>query len=167
MKVLKIVITIVLVGIPTVAAFTAETLVVAIVLAAVNLPVVIYIWLPKRKGEKTRRVNLRQLPTDGHEFEYWCAGYLLQQGFREAKVTPGSGDYGADIVAVDRDGNRWVVQCKLYGHPVNNSAVQEVIGAKAHYGASRAMVMTNARMTKQAKELAWENAVAIIEGLGD
>ena len=166
MKVIRIVITIFLVGIPLLAAFTAKAVIVPIVLTAVNLPILIYVLQPKGK-KKQKKVNLRQLPTDGHEFEYWCAGYLLRQGFREARVTPGSGDYGADIVAVDRDGNRWVVQCKLYGHPVSNSAVQEVIGAKVHYGASRAMVMTNARMTKQAKELAWENAVAIIEGLGD
>ena len=133
------------------------------VLIAVGIPVLILIWKPRRQKPRPGGVP----PVNGYDFEYWCADYLLRNGFREARVTKASGDYGADIVAVDRDGNRWVVQCKRYTRPVGNSAVQEVLGAKNHYGANKALVMTNSRITKQARELAWENAVAIIEGLGD
>ena len=36
---------------------------------------------------------------EGHEFEYYCAELLERNGFREVKVTKGSGDYGIDILA--------------------------------------------------------------------
>ena len=103
----------------------------------------------------------------GIEFERYCMDYLQRKGFRNIQPTAASGDYGADIVATDWRGEKWVFQCKCYSHNVGNSAVQEVVGAKAHYGATRAAVMTNAKLTKQAKVQAWENAVEIIEGLSD
>ena len=133
-------------------------------------PLLLWIWPRKSKKQKERSGFSAPAPqrarTAGHEFEYWCAGYLLQHGFRKAAVTRASGDFGADIEAEHADGSRWVVQCKLYSKPVGNSAVQEVLAAKRHYCADRALVMTNTRLTKAAKILAYENEVAIIENLG-
>ena len=131
-------------------------------------PLLLWIWPRKSKKQKERggSPDPQQARTAGHEFEYWCAGYLLQHGFRKAAVTRASGDFGADIEAEHADGSRWVVQCKLYSKPVGNSAVQEVLAAKRHYCADRALVMTNTRLTKAAKILAYENEVAIIENLG-
>lgn len=126
----------------------------------VMLPFIYIVENPKKKKPVDRR-------RAGYDFEHWCARYLEKHGFRNVQVTPASGDYGADIIARDKRGNVWVFQCKYYGHSVGNSAVQEVVGAKLHYGANCAGVMTNSRLTKQARELAEDNAVAIIEGLSD
>ena len=101
----------------------------------------------------------------GREFELWCAAYLKEKGFRKIEVTQASVDYGADIIATDRRGRRWVFQCKKYGKNVGNAAVQEVVAARAHYDADRAAVMTNAYLTRNAKALAEENEVRVIEGL--
>lgn len=103
----------------------------------------------------------------GIEFEHWCAGELVRRGFHQVKVTQASGDYGADITAVDKKGQKWVFQCKHYKKHVPNTAVQEAVAAKAHYKADRAGVMTNSQLTKKARELAWDNAVELIEGLRD
>lgn len=104
----------------------------------------------------------------GLEYENWCAAQLVKKkGFRSATVTPASGDYGADIIAVDKQGQRWVIQCKKYSKNVDNTAVQEAVAAKAHYKADRAAVMTNKELTKKARELAWENAVELFEGFSD
>lgn len=104
----------------------------------------------------------------GIEYENWCAEQLVKSGkYRSATVTPASGDYGADIVAVDRKGRKVVFQCKRYNGKVSNTAVQEAVAAKAHYKADRAGVITNSQLTKKAKELAWENAVELMEGFGD
>jgi len=126
----------------------------------VMLPFIYIVENPKKRKPVDRR-------RAGYDFEHWCARYLKKHGFRNVQVTPASGDYGADIIARDKRGNVWVFQCKYYGHSVGNSAVQEVVGAKLHYGANCAGVMTNSRLTKQARELAEDNAVAIIEGLSD
>ena len=111
-------------------------------------------------NQRRKRVN----QMSGVEFENYCAGYLLKHlSFKEVHTTKVSGDYGADIIGIDADGKKWVVQCKRYGGSVGNSAVQEVVAAKAHYGASRGMVMTNSYLTPGAKRLARENKIEVIE----
>jgi HJR/Mrr/RecB family endonuclease len=47
-----------------------------------------------------------------------------------------------------------VVQCKLYGQSVGNSAVQEVIAAREYYQATIAIVVSNATYTNSARQLA-------------
>ena len=104
---------------------------------------------------------------NGLDFEHYCAKWLLRKGFVRAEVTPSIGDYGADIIAVDRQGQKWVFQCKRYAGKVSNKAVQEAVAAKAHYRAERAGVITNSRLTDKARELAFENAVELFEALDD
>lgn len=99
----------------------------------------------------------------GLDFESYCAMVLAKKGFTHIMVTPASGDFGADLIAQDKKGLRWVFQCKRYSGRVGNSAIQEVVAAKAHYQADRAGVMTNSRLTEKAKQLAWENEVLFYE----
>ena len=89
------------------------------------------------------------------------------KGFARVEVTPPTCDYGADIVAYDNKGRKWVIQCKRYTGKVNNKAVQEAVTAKAHYKAECAAVMTNSRLTEKARQLAFDNAVELFEGLSD
>lgn len=106
-------------------------------------------------------------PMTGLEFEHHCAELLMKKGFKEIIVTPPSGDYGADLIAYDSAENKWVFQCKHYKGKVNNSAVQEIAAAKAHYRADKAAVMTNSQLTEQARQLAFENAIELFEMLSD
>ena len=99
----------------------------------------------------------------GIEFEGYCAEMLIQNGFCRVIVTPLSGDYGADIVAYDKQGCKWVFQCKRFKNKVGNTAVQEVVAAKAHYQAEYSAVMTNSVLTDGARRLARENNVVLYE----
>lgn len=99
----------------------------------------------------------------GIEFEGYCGKYLLTHGFHDVIITPPTGDYGADIVAKDERGNLWVFQCKQYSSKLGNGCVQEVVAAKKHYGATKAGVMTNSKLTEKARELAFENEVILFE----
>ena len=72
----------------------------------------------------------------------------------------------SDIIGIDRKWNKWVIQCKYYNRKIGNSTVQEVVAAKAHYLAKKAAVMTNSELTKNARDLAKENAVVVYEKLG-
>ena len=102
----------------------------------------------------------------GIEYEFFCADYLQRHGYMNVQVTQASNDYGADVIAYDNQGQKWVVQCKYYRHPVDNSAVQQVVAAMAHYRANRGMVITNNVLTENARLLAMENDIAYVEGLG-
>ncbi len=111
----------------------------------------------------------------GAEFEAFCrdklkkegldAGGLFRTKFREVRQTQLSNDYGADLIATDRRRRTWVIQCKLYRYPVGNAAVQEVVAAKAHYEADFAVVMTNNHLTNNARRLAEENEVIVVEDI--
>lgn len=109
----------------------------------------------------------RKKAMTGIEYEQFCAKKLIQKGFRNVKITPPSGDYGADLIAVDRRGEKWVVQCKRYTGKIGNSAVQEIVAAKAHYKANKAAVMTNSQLTANARKLAIENDVTLFELVDD
>lgn len=99
----------------------------------------------------------------GLEFEHYCAQELRSLGFQNVNVTPASGDYGADITAIDSYGKKWVFQCKRYNQALGNSPIQEVFASKNHYRASEACVITNSCFTENAKILAKENHVYLIE----
>ncbi len=99
-------------------------------------------------------------PEDGIGYEQFCLGRLKAAGWR-AHPTPASGDQGADIVAT-RGRIRLVVQCKRYGKPVGNAAVQEAAAARRYWEADAAAVVSNAGFTPAARKLAAATGVALL-----
>ena len=97
---------------------------------------------------------------DGHEFEYFCAEILKDNGFCEVRVTPGSGDQGVDVLAT-KDGIKYAIQCKNYASSLGNTPVQEVHAGKAFYNCHVGVVMTNSTFTTGAKELAKATGVLL------
>lgn len=97
---------------------------------------------------------------DGHEFEHLCADILKNNGFRNVKVTRGSGDFGVDIVAQYKN-KKYAIQCKCYNHKLDNSPIQEVVAGMSSYGCNSAAVMTNQYFTEPAKLLAKRNKVEL------
>lgn len=98
----------------------------------------------------------------GYEFEEYLKLLFNQLGYK-ALLTKKSGDYGADLVLKGK--NKIVVQAKRYKkkNNVGISAVREVYGAKAYYGADEAWVITNSYYTKQANELACKCNVKLLD----
>jgi restriction system protein len=70
--------------------------------------------------------------------------------------------YGADLV-LEKDGAHIVLQAKRYKQNVGITAVQEVIGAKAHYKAQLAWVICNSFFTDAAATLAKSNQVTLFD----
>ena len=96
----------------------------------------------------------------GREFEEFCAQELERGGWR-VTLTAASRDQGADLLA-ERGGERLVVQCKLLARPIGNYAVQEVVAARSHQQADRALVASNQRFTASCVELAATNRVELV-----
>ncbi|MCR5799215.1 MAG: restriction endonuclease [Lachnospiraceae bacterium] len=95
----------------------------------------------------------------GEEFEEYLKYHFEKLGYK-AKTTPRSNDYGADLI-LTKDGDKIVVQAKRWNEPVGNTAVQEVVAAKAYYKANKAMVVTNSYFTSNARNLAAVNNVEL------
>jgi hypothetical protein len=94
--------------------------------------------------------------TKGIEFEKHCMNLLLQLGFTSLKETSRSGDQGADILGT-YENTRYVFQCKDHGRKQGNWSIQEVLGSKSIYKASRAGVISRTGFTPSAIDLARAN----------
>lgn len=90
---------------------------------------------------------------EGHDFEYYCADLLRNDGFSSVEVTKGSGDFGVDILA-ERDGITYAFQCKCYDKPIGVKAVQEVYAGRDYYNRMVGVVITNQYFTQPAVEMA-------------
>lgn len=103
---------------------------------------------------------VRSSAAAGAEFELRCRELLEEAGWA-ARLTAGTGDQGADIVA-EKGGTTVVLQCKRYARPVGNKAVQEVAAARTYYGADVAAVVSNSDYTEAARRLAHRNGVHLL-----
>ncbi len=95
----------------------------------------------------------------GIEFEVYLFHKFKKMGYK-VKMTPVTGDYGADLVLKKRR-KKIVVQAKRYHQDVGIAAVQEVIGSIAYYNAARGMVVTNSFFTPNAVNLARANEITL------
>jgi superfamily II DNA or RNA helicase len=86
-----------------------------------------------------------------HAFMRSIERLLLHLEFDDIRNIDGPGEEGGDILA-HRRGARWVFQCKwTRGRTIGEDAVIQVDGAKAFYGADRAVVATNGRPGRNAR----------------
>jgi restriction system protein len=123
--------------------------------------IVLMVIIQQKRAERLKRSGIAEIDKmDGVQFEHYLGHLFRSQGFK-AEVTKAAGDYGADLV-ISKDGKRIVVQAKRYKKNVGLKAVQEVQGAKAHYRANGAWVVTNSNYTEQAYQLAKSNGVRLI-----
>jgi len=114
---------------------------------------------------KTRegKFDATMVPVDGVAFEHWVAEALGRFGW-EASVTKGSGDQGTDVIAT-KNGISIGIQCKLYSQSVGNKAVQEAISGKVYHRLSKAAVLSNAKFTQSAQDLAASADVILMSNL--
>ncbi|RYG72971.1 restriction endonuclease [Lentibacillus lipolyticus] len=114
------------------------------------------------KERKLRKSGIREIDKiSGRTFEAYLQALLKASGYN-VKLTPASGDYGADLVLSSK-GWKIIVQVKRYKKNVGVKAVQEIASAKSHYKADECWVITNSFFTEQAKRLAVSNHVKLID----
>ena len=90
---------------------------------------------------------------DGHSFEHYVAELLRHEGYTGVEVTPGSGDFGVDIVA-SKSGRRYAIQVKRQTQTVSRRAVSDAVAGKDYFSCNAAMVVTNNYLSKSARAFA-------------
>lgn len=112
--------------------------------------------------EKLKRSGIKEIDRmDGLEFEKYLALLFRSLGYK-VHLTPGSSDYGADLI-MKKDGRKITVQAKRYQKNVGKKAVQEAHASMPYYKAQESWVVTNSYYTDQAKILAKTNKVKLID----
>lgn len=142
-----------------------------VILIIILLPVVIiYLFVRAIKNTREKRANkdkikiynLSQIDSfSGTEFESYLKILFEKMGYR-VSLTKKSKDFGADLV-LNKNKKTTIVQAKCHSKTVGVKAVQEIIGAKKHYGADEAVVVTNNYFSKEADILALENDIKLLD----
>ncbi|MGW8376460.1 restriction endonuclease [Streptomyces sp. ODS28] len=149
---------------------------VLLVLAAAVLATGAFGWRrhrARRRWEEARVRGLRyQLPRiDGlhhTQFEHAVRDLLHRDGCADAQRVGGRGDLGADVIATDPWGRRWVVQCKhrrdgSAGAPVGTPDLQRLNGtARPVHGAEVVVAVTNGRFTRDAREFGKDQRIHLV-----
>lgn len=116
----------------------------------------------RKKVDVFEKANA-DIPESGYDFERIFVNILIGNGYENVSLTKKSKDFGADILA-EKDGIKFVVQCKYYSNPVGIEAVQQIYSAKIYYGSHVAVVATNSVFTRSAETLAKEAGVLLWDG---
>ena len=97
------------------------------------------------------------------EFEKYCAVFLMNNGYKNVKLTKTTGDFGADIIARNPNGEMVACQCKYYTKPVGVKAIQEVYSSLVYYHCQKGIVFAINGYTTAAKELAIKTGVLLYD----
>lgn len=129
------------------------------------VPIIVLIILYIKKCNDNNQLKYLEEALDyiimsGLDFEKSMAHMLRIDGYTNIKITPGSGDYGVDILANNGFG-KYVFQCKYYSSNLGLKPIQEVFTGKVHYKADVAVVVTNVYFSKNAQKLAKETGVIL------
>lgn len=112
--------------------------------------------------EFNEKYNLNNITT-GSQFELYLENLFKDLGYK-VKHSGKAGDQGADLVL--KYGKKiYVVQAKYYSSRLDNTPVQEIVGAIKYYNANQGVVITNSSFTKGAENLAKANNVILIDGI--
>ncbi|MGW2858202.1 restriction endonuclease [Streptomyces sp. NPDC001205] len=97
------------------------------------------------------------------EFEEACAQLLARDGFTDVRRVGGAGDLGADVRAVDGDGDVVIIQCKRYRARVTSGHVQQFNGtARPHHGADVAIMIGLTGFTEPAAAFARQHRITVL-----
>lgn len=106
----------------------------------------------QRKIKRARRYkSLRKLrEMDPKDFEYWTAGFFIEQKYRNVIVVPPGPDYGVDIYMAAPNLRKVIVQCKRYKSKVSRPVVQQTLGVMYAMKASACFIVTPGEFTQDA-----------------
>lgn len=103
--------------------------------------------------------NIKEM--SGQEFEFYCCNILANAGWTVTHNGK-AGDQGVDLISVLND-TKVAIQCKRYGNSVGNKAVQEIYSGKNFEECDIAVVVSNAKFTASAVQLARTLGVLLID----
>ncbi len=98
---------------------------------------------------------------DPREFELLVCKVYARLGYA-VRPTPYTGDGGVDGI-LEKDGVRYVLQCKRLKGSVGRPVLQQLYGAMGDHSATRAVVVTTGNVSRQAKAFAGNKPIEIVE----
>lgn len=113
----------------------------------------------------TKKIQWMIEDADPIELEHIVANMYKRLGYRNVKVTPPSGDRGADVI-MKRKKIKYVVQVKKYSkeNKVSTEDLQRLQGAKDHYRSNGMKIVTTGFYSSVALDYAHRHRIETIDG---
>lgn len=130
-----------------------------IIIGLVLLGGALFNWITEndrqeRIHQREQAIGLENVDTmDGVTFERYVGKLLINEGYRSIEYTKVTGDYGVDIVASNGD-KKYAIQVKRQSSQVSRRAVSDAVAGKDFYSCNASMVITNNRLSKNARQFA-------------
>ena len=116
----------------------------------------------RRLDRQTGIKSIRELPW--REFEDLLAEAYRRSGWRVTKTGSAGPDGGVDLI-IERDGDRYLVQCKQWRNiKVGVRVVREMFGVMTAEGASGVVIVTSGMFTQDARTFAAKKPIDLVEG---
>lgn len=136
------------------------TIFIIVILFSLMLRFIISYYKKRTKYEKLINSGINIVDKmKGEEFEEFLLAHFNNLGYK-GDTTAKTKDYGADLI-LTKDNEKIVVQAKRWIKKVGIEAVQQIIGAKAYYKASKCIVISNNYFTQNAVNLAKSSNVEL------
>jgi hypothetical protein len=107
--------------------------------------------LPINPSDSYLMQQLRK--TTGTQFEAYLERFFKHKGYHHVTLTQPTNDKGADLI-VELGFEKIVIQAKQRKDNIGVDAISAVYASQKYYNATRAIVITTSKFTKQALELA-------------
>lgn len=119
-----------------------------------------YFQIRRIRGARTVKQLLALTPD---EFEQVVERLYRSMGHKVTHVGK-QGDHGVDLIVYQKNGEKWVVQCKQWKGPVGEPVVRDVYGAMHHEEAQGAAVVTTGSFSSKAIEWAQGKPIYLYDG---
>jgi HJR/Mrr/RecB family endonuclease len=97
------------------------------------------------------------------DFEALVAKLFEAHGHK-VELVGGNVDHGVDIIVMNGQREKWVVQCKRYSGSVGEPVVRDLYGTMLHEEAQGAYLMTTGTFTRKAKQWVAEKPIILYDG---
>tara|TARA_B100000214_G_scaffold115042_1_gene81231 strand:+ start:814 stop:1125 length:312 start_codon:yes stop_codon:yes gene_type:complete len=96
----------------------------------------------------------------GEDYEFYFSGILLNAGWN-VEQSPSTKNQGVDLITEIEDA-KFCIQSKRNSNAVGNKVFQEIIPGTQFHGRTHSVVVSNAGLSKSARELAESTGMILI-----
>jgi restriction system protein len=122
-------------------------------------------WRARFQNNQWPALSLEQLhQLTPSQFEAYVAQRLFARQGYLTDNTRDTKDGGVDIIVTDAQGRQAIVQCKLYRDVVGEPIVRDLYGTMIHNHAYVAYLVTNSRISLDARRWAAGKPIVLIDG---
>jgi restriction system protein len=141
-------------------AYASKTVILTLVGSFLILRFLILYKIKSKKREAFKNSGISIVDKmNGQEFEEFLLLHFKNLGYK-GHTTATTNDYGADLI-LNKDHEKIVIQAKRWSKKVGIEAVQQIVGARDYYKATKCIVMTNNYFTPNAINLAERSKVEL------